>query len=72
MNIMYVLTPVCGMQAPNVVVQAIGPFDMSERSNQSKSKEENHAFGLGEFFSKDELNNILFYLQLFQNYNFIR
>lgn len=38
------------MQAPNVVVQAIGPFDMSERSNQTKSKEENHNFDSGEFF----------------------
>lgn len=73
MNIMYVLvvTPVRRMQAPYFVVQAVDPFVMSERINQTKSKEENHTFGLGEIFSKDELNNTLFYLQLFQKCMFM-
>lgn len=39
-----------GMQVPNVVIQAIDPFDMFEQSNQTKSKEENHIFGSEEFF----------------------
>lgn len=68
---MYVLTPVRGMQAPNVVVQSIDPFDMSERINQTKSKEENHTFGMGEFFSHRQGKQHLFYLQLFKKYLFI-